>query len=169
MKTRDIDLSLIDFDSFYSKIQKTDQCWLWIGSKHPVTGYGSFYIKGKTYLAHRISFEKSTGLSSSGLCICHTCDNPLCVNPEHLFSGSRADNNRDRDAKNRNVKGSRTPWSKLTESDVLQIRALYHWSGFSLTQLCKEFSCSISSIDFIVKNKTWKHVRTDFPYLFVNF
>ena len=83
-----------------------DQCWEWSGSRFR-TGYGRLKIDGKTTSAHRLSWMLHNGPIPDGTCVCHRCDNPPCVNPEHLFLGTKADNNLDRDAKGRTARGDR--------------------------------------------------------------
>lgn len=86
---------------FLNKINKTDACWIWIGGRNR-SGYGRFVVWNKnSQLAHRFSWTLHKGLIMSGLDVLHKCDNPPCVNPEHLFLGTQADNNRDMRAKGR--------------------------------------------------------------------
>lgn len=83
---------------FWSYVDKLsdENCWQWLKAKYP-SGYGRF---GKLY-AHRVSYELMNGKIPSGFCICHKCDNPSCVNPNHLWAGTVADNMHDRDRKGR--------------------------------------------------------------------
>ena len=94
-------------EQFWAHVRKSDGCWLWTGYVDH-RGYGRLTWRGQNYrLAHRVSYELAHA-DPAGLCVCHRCDNPLCVRPEHLFLGTRADNNRDMVAKGRQAAGERS-------------------------------------------------------------
>ena len=109
-------------DVFHEKYEKTDSCWNWTGTKHQY-GYGIFIVKNKSLRAHRFSYELHKGPIPTGLVVLHSCDNPLCVNPDHLSVGTRGDNNRDAVSKGRNAFGERNGHAKLSAQDVEDIRA----------------------------------------------
>ena len=90
------------------KVIKTDYCWEWTGLKYP-SGYGRFCKK----YAHRFSYEIHKGEIYNNLKVCHSCDNPSCVNPEHLWLGTQKDNVQDRDKKGRGIGGDNQPSLKL--------------------------------------------------------
>jgi len=87
-------------DPFWSKVQKSDGCWTWAGATWG-RGYGAFKHEGRQVYAHRFAWEMAKGPIPAGLFVCHHCDNPLCVRPDHLFLGTHTDNMRDASRKGR--------------------------------------------------------------------
>jgi len=144
---------------FFPKIKISDAgCWNWTGRL--VGGYGSLNTTalGKSeQLAHRISWIIHNGAIPDGLCVLHSCDNPQCVNPSHLFLGTSLDNNKDRDTKHRGAKGDRIASSKLNSGQVLEIRK-HRANGLTLAGIASMFGITNQSVDSICKFKTWKHV-----------
>ena len=132
------------------------ECWEWAGCKFK-GGYGALGYNKKTEKAHRISYKIHKGDIQENLVVRHTCDNPSCVNPNHLIVGTHAENMKDRDERNRSHKGSKHYKAKLNETSVLKIIDLYK-NGHTKTELARIFNVTTASIIFIINKKTWKHV-----------
>ena len=108
-------------DVFLGRIKKTKTCWLWQGTTNSY-GYGIFLLQGeKSVRAHRYSYELHKGEIQEGMVVMHSCDNPLCVNPDHLSIGTRLDNNRDAVKKCRNAYGEKNGHSRLTSIQINEI------------------------------------------------
>lgn len=144
---------------FWEKVEKTESCWNWIGATDSV-GYGNLRISGKTYRSHVLSYLINIGEIPKGLCVLHKCDNRKCVNPDHLFLGTKKDNTADMWQKGRaNIAhGERSGRAQLTEREVIEIRKL-HNQGKSTRDLASQFNISHSGIWWIVSRKSWKHVE----------
>ncbi|WP_368880711.1 HNH endonuclease signature motif containing protein [Shewanella algae] len=124
-------------------------------------GYGKIKAFGKTMLYHRLSFELFVGSIPDGMLVCHKCDNPKCVNPEHLFLGSQQENMDDKIKKGRHVgakKGHKHHKAKLVEWQVLEIKKKLK-NGTGQHQLSKEFGVDQSTISNIATGKRWGHVN----------
>lgn len=146
-------------ERFWKFVLKSEKCWLWTGSKTKKGGYGQISIKGKPFRANRFSWIIHYGEIPKGLMICHKCDNPSCVHPEHLFLGNQITNMRDMISKNRQniARGCRKPACKLDEEKIKTIRSLYQ-NPFCARELADKFNVSKQNILDIVKRKAWKHV-----------
>ena len=156
-------------ESFWQDVNKTsneDECWEWAGYIG-AQGYGALTYQNKSWRAHRLAYILTYGELPEmggyhGACVLHKCDNRACVNPNHLFVGTQADNLKDMRAKNRqvlatNLKGSKNKASKLKEEDIpiiMKMRA----EGFSLSRIGNKFNVDKVCIGFVVNGKTWKHV-----------
>ena len=142
---------------FWSKVKKQDngKCWLWMGCKDP-NGYGRFSMPpSRAILAHRLAFELvySTKIPE-GMFACHKCDNPFCVNPNHIFLGTPADNMADAKRKGRMERGEKRYSAKLTRSMVLAIRKEQGPIG----KLARQYGVCEALISGILNHKRWKHV-----------
>lgn len=146
-------------ERFFARVGKLDSgCWIWLASLN--TGYGQFRLDtGKIILAHRYSYLIHKGNPIDGLVVMHTCDNPKCVNPDHLVLGTQAENIRDMHvkgrAKKRGLIGVDHSMSKLDDGKVLEIRA----STESVMALSKKFNVSRAVIYDVLSRKTWRHVK----------
>ena len=153
--------------NFWKKVDKKGEfeCWEWIACKDK-NGYGLFGVDKKLYKSHRISWILENGeipkddSFNKTLYVLHKCDNPGCVNPNHLFLGTNKDNMIDMVKKGRNYisSGEKNGMSKKIEQEVLEIRQKYLTGLYTQKELSEEYSISRAQIQRIVNNKQWKHI-----------
>lgn len=141
---------------FWSKVDKSGSCWVWKAGKFP-NGYGSFWMNGKSIGAHTCSWRFHFGKVPPGKYVLHSCDNPSCVNPEHLFLGTHGDNMKDKATKGRQTRGIDVNTCKLSESDVIEIRNLF-LCGIDQLSISSNYGVSRRTINHIVNRKTWKDI-----------
>lgn len=135
-----------------SKVEKRGDCWIWQGSKGK-QGYGNVGIRvargvSKTVLAHRCSYQAFVGEIADGMCVLHRCDNPSCINPDHLFLGTNKDNVDDKVGKGRT-------YEKLSDAQVLEIRTRYVRGNGRI--LAKEFNVCPMTISLVVRGRLHNH------------
>ncbi len=128
-------------------------CWYWHGWIDS-NGYARFDVQGLSYKASRIAYFLLTGNDLEGNLACHSCDDPECVNPHHIWRGDDAANAHDMALKGRATRGERNPRHKLTEGEVREIRA----SSDSGRDLAAQYDVSEATISMVRNNKVWKHV-----------
>jgi hypothetical protein len=146
---------------FWQKVDKTETCWNWTSSLNS-KGYGQLALKHYPLLAHRLSYAIHRG-EPGAMYVLHRCDNPRCVNPDHLFLGTVHDNNRDMFAKGR-ARGGGKPGegshnAVLTNQQVLEIRARYvpgrRGDG---PKAARKYGVSVQTIHRILRRQAWSHL-----------
>lgn len=171
---------------FWARVKRRgpDDCWEWLGAKSK-KGYGKFVKFNKRWLAHRVSYEIANGPFPYELCVCHECDNPPCVNPRHLWLGTKGRNNADRVAKGRSARGLKSgrytkphrtargdrngmrthprigelnSRAKLSAEQVREIRQLYGSGGLTQVALGRMYGVTDVMISCIVRHRNWTHV-----------
>ncbi len=149
------EMSNIDKLNFYSE-EAPDGCIVWHGAKN-VYGYGVIRINDKLLMAHRLSYTEHVCTIPVGMYVLHKCDNPPCVNHDHLFIGTQKDNIDDMISKGRNLLGEKAPWSKLNNNDVADIRVLIS-NGVTQREVAEKYNIAQSTISFINTGARWKHI-----------
>jgi hypothetical protein len=144
---------------FWGKVQKGEGCWEWQGHLGR-NGYGLFLHDGLYSGPHRFSWELHYGPIPAGMHVCHHCDNPPCVRPDHLFLGTPLDNIRDMAAKGRRatLSGEKSATAKLGAEAVRLIRVRYAAGGITQKQLATEFGMGHTAIGQIVLRQSWRNV-----------
>lgn len=149
----------INDNTFLSKVNKrnNNECWEFTGHRDNM-GYGKIGISGHSVLAHRYSWILHNGEIKDDLCVLHKCDNPPCVNPNHLFLGTRIDNNMDCKMKGRRpiFKGEDNGRSKLNKNQINDIRSRYNIGNITQSQLSKEYGVAQPQISSIILGKSWR-------------
>ena len=136
-------------------IVKATDCWVWVGTIGK-DGYGIIRPSGERIqvYAHRFSWEIARGIIPKSLCVCHHCDNRLCVNPAHLFLGTNSENSLDRHRKGRDARGTEHGHSKLTNDVVRSIRA----DQRRQQDIACDYGVTQSTVSRVQLRKTWSHV-----------
>lgn len=136
-------------------------CWEWTGARKTAKGkpaYGTIRCGHITTPVHRVAYEMLVGPIPPGMFVCHTCDNTICVRPDHWFLGTNRDNMADRRAKGRYQIGSEHPTSKLTEADVIYMRQVREGTGMTYERLGRMFGISRTQARCVIRGVWWRHL-----------
>lgn len=172
-------MSAKESDRFWKKVEfnSSSGCWDWTAYINK-WGYGTFGFSGDTWLVHRVSWTEHNGPIPEGLLVCHHCDNPKCVRPDHLFLGTDKDNSDDKRKKGRWTsghrprgkdhwcaripssipRGERNGHAKITDDDVRFIRKSFKRGVVTYKMLGEKFGMDYTNIRAIVKRRTWRHI-----------
>lgn len=149
-------------DRFWSRVEKGPGCWLWTGltvSNNP-RPYGVVGFNGRSWLTHRLAYFLTYGPFDLALDVCHHCDNPSCVRPDHLFLGTRRDNMQDAARKGRIVRaglqGSANPAARLTEAQVREARARFARGGVTKAALAADLGVSQTHMARVLSGANWR-------------
>lgn len=150
--------SIPDVMAHYSIPEPNSGCLLWMGPKEQ-QGYGALSFKRKVLKTHRIAWELANGPIPAGMCVCHKCDNRLCVEPTHLWLGTQADNQADkiakgRQARNRHIRGEAVSTARLTDAQVLAIRS----DTRKQRVIADDFGIDQSHVSKLRSGQRWGHI-----------
>ena len=149
-------------DRFWSFVTKTDTCWLWTG-RSLNHGYGQYWVNGKRWIASRLAWHLTYGSIPTNQHVCHKCDVPQCVRPDHLFLARQVKNLEDMRQKGRGklppvLRGSTNNKAKLTMTDIRDIRVLRK-RGWSWRRLGRRYGVWHTTIAAVVNGRTWAHIK----------
>lgn len=149
------------FRRFFSKVvisAQKDACWLWDGAKNS-SGYGHMILNRKHMLAHRLSYLYFKGSIDDGLVVMHSCDNKLCVNPNHLNTGTQGQNCKDAYKRGLREMGEGHPNAKLTNSQAIEIRRR-KFNGERTVDLAEEYGVCNQTICYIASGQIWSEITS---------
>lgn len=148
-------------ERFWSKVNKDadNGCWEWTAGKFKDRGgYGKYRMDSGAGYAHRLAYEDEHGPIPDGLLIRHLCDNPPCVNPQHLLLGTSQDNSNDKLSRWRHRYGESHQSAKLTDADVKEMRRLYTETQMLCTDIASRFNVTGRTVSSIVNGQGWNHL-----------
>ncbi len=147
--------------AFYAKIDTSGDCWIWTASKSK-RGYGACSLSYGSNKAHRVAYMLAFGPINKGNVICHICDNPSCVRPNHLVQGSQKENSHDAWSKGRGVQqsleGEKNPAAKLTPVVIDEMKRL-RATGMFYWKIAKQFGVSTTCAWQAIKGERWSHLQ----------
>lgn len=144
------------YERFWKRVNTAGNCWLWEGAQ--TRGYGQLTHDRRHHYAHRFSWQITRGEIPEGMVVCHRCDTPLCVNPDHLFLATQLDNVRDCISKGRSrrrgIPGAANPAVKNASVDAERITSLFHL-GLGVREIAPIVGVSKSTVSNVIRGKHW--------------
>jgi hypothetical protein len=141
---------------FFSNVTVNDNgCWIWIGAKRR-GGYGVVWLNGENRPSHVVAYALRNGPVPDGMVVCHKCDTPPCMNPDHLFTGTHADNTNDAVSKDRMARGEKHGNAILTWAIVRAVRVDYDTGTYTIIALSLKHGLSWSTAYNVAKRISWK-------------
>jgi hypothetical protein len=150
-------ISIFDIGKFVCRyVKHQDGCWLW-QTNLDKDGYGRFYYNGREHKAHRISYFHHNKIQPGLLLVCHSCDTPACVNPEHLYLGDDKQNHRDMVVRGRSTACENHPGAKLNSKQIEEIKQVYAEGELTQVEIGAMFLISGGMVSRIVGGQSWKN------------
>jgi len=141
-----------------NKIIINNECYEWQGALDK-DNYGVIWFNNKSWRVHRLIWVIYNGNIPKEMCICHKCDNPKCININHLFIGTTQENTKDRDNKNRQAKWDKHIFTKLNPIQIKEIKKLHFEDGISYRKLAEKYNVCYATIREATIGRNWKHVK----------
>lgn len=151
--SKTVNLTSAQIEQFWNQVEKSSDCWNWKGKLNNCH-YGTFYINKQFLLTHRLAFALTNRDVKIGECVCHHCDNPGCVNPDHLWIGTIADNAKDREEKGRGVR-SKEPKKFISRALAEKIRHAHSQTALKPSTLGLIYGVSRRCVRRIIRGETW--------------
>jgi len=144
-------------ETFWNRIKKSGEndCWPWVGANR--AGYGTIKYQGRWWRSNRLAYFLTH--NKEPVYVCHTCDNPPCCNPKHLFAGNKQINVDDMVQKKRHAFGVRNPRAVLTDAMVLEIRRIYSEEYITQADLSRRLNISVGLVKTVIAAEAWKHLN----------
>jgi hypothetical protein len=159
-------ITQLDLNRFWNKVSRInniDDCWIWVGARHPKKQYGNFFLNGEIIGAHRVSYIIHYGSIPTDLHVLHKCNNPPCINPYHLYVGTHFDNMQDINKSNRrnDQTGQKNPNHILTDEKVIEmITKIWNNEFITVREVANYYKVTRENIYYILNGRKWTNITS---------